>query len=51
MESEVETNKGRHDYGTMIALGLQKELDSNGLVSGKGNRYARLKNGREDLKN
>ena len=50
MESEVETNKGRRDHGTMIALGSQKELKSNGLISGKDNRYATSKNGRRDLK-
>ena len=50
MESEVKTNKGRRDHGTMIALGLQKELQSNRSISGKENRYARSKKGRKDLK-
>ena len=34
----------------MIALGLQKELQSNRSISGKENRYARSKKGRKDLK-
>ena len=51
MESEVGTNGRRRDHGTMIALGSQKELESNGLISGKENCYARSKNGQEDLKN
>ena len=50
MESEVKTNEGRRDHGTMLALGLQKELNLNELISGKENCYARSKNGRKDLK-
>jgi len=50
MESEVEMNEGRCVYGTMIASGLQKELESNGSISGKENCYARSMNGRKDLK-
>ena len=49
MESEVKMNKGRHDHGTVIVAGPQKELRSIGVISRKGNRYARLNNRHEDL--
>ena len=51
MESEVETNKRRRKHEMMIALaGLKKALESNGSISGKENRHARLKSGDKDLK-
>ena len=50
MESEVEMNKERCDHRTMIALGSQKELRSNGSTSDKENHYTRSKNEDKDLK-
>ena len=50
MENDVNMNKGRQDHGTMIVLGLQKELRSIGPISGKEKIYARLKNERVYLK-
>ena len=43
MENGVEMNGGRRDHGTMIALGTQKELESNQINQREGELLRKVK--------